>query len=50
MLVPEYPAYVGGNYNDNANYGLFYLNANNAASNQNGNLGSRLLKGMHNIV
>lgn len=36
-------AYVGGNYNANPNHGLFYLNANNAASNTNGNLGSRLL-------
>lgn len=38
-----YPAYVGGNYNDNANYGFFYLNTNNSASNTNGNLGSRIL-------
>ena len=38
-----YPAYVGGNYNDNANYGLFYMNANNSASNTNSNLGSRNL-------
>ena len=37
------PAYVGGNYNDNANYGFFYFNANNDASNTNGNLGSRTL-------
>lgn len=37
------PAYVGGNYNDNANYGFFYMNANNSASNTNGNLGSRNL-------
>ena len=36
-------AYVGGNYNDNDNYGFFYLNANNDASNTNGNLGSRHL-------
>ena len=36
-----YPANVGGNYNANANYGLFYFNANNAASNTNANLGSR---------
>ena len=38
-----YPAYVGGNYNDNANYGFFYFNANNDASNTNDNLGSRTL-------
>ena len=31
------------NYNANANYGLFYFNANNAASNTNANLGSRNL-------
>ena len=37
------PAYVGGNYNSNRNYGLFYFNANNSASNTNGNLGSRPL-------
>jgi len=37
-----YPAYVGGNYNDNANYGFFYVNANNSATNTNSNLGSRL--------
>ena len=34
--------YVGGNYNQNANYGLFYLNYN-TASNSNGNIGSRFL-------
>ena len=34
---------VGGNYNDNDNYGFFYVNANNDASNTNGNLGSRPL-------
>ena len=38
-----YVAYVGGNYNDNDNYGLFYLNANNNASNTNANIGSRHL-------
>ena len=37
------PGYVGGNYNDNANYGLWYSNFNNSSSNTNGNLGSRLL-------
>jgi len=34
---------VGGNYNSNDNYGFFYFNANNAASNTNANLGSRHL-------
>jgi hypothetical protein len=35
--------YVGGNYNQNQNHGLFYLNGNNAASNSNQNIGSRIL-------
>ena len=35
--------YVGGNYNNGTNAGPFYLNGNNAPSNTNGNLGSRLL-------
>lgn len=35
--------YVGGNYNNGDNAGLFYLNGNNAPSNTNTNLGSRLL-------
>lgn len=35
--------YVGGNYNNASNAGLFYLNGNNAPSNTNSNLGSRLL-------
>lgn len=35
--------YAGGNYNSNDNYGLFYTNANNNATNNNGSLGSRLL-------
>ena len=34
---------VGGNFNDNVNYGVFYFNANNDASATNGNTGSRLL-------
>lgn len=34
--------YVGGNYSQNANYGLFYVNYN-SASNANGNLGCRFL-------
>ena len=42
--------YVGGNYNANANYGMFYFNANNGATNTNGNLGSRhLVYNSHNI-
>lgn len=40
----SYPlAQVGGNYNDNANYGFFYLNANYSSSETNGNIGSRHL-------
>ena len=35
--------YAGGNYNQNRNNGLFYLNGNNAASNKNANHGSRIL-------
>lgn len=38
-----YVARVGGNYNDNDNYGFFYVNANNTASNTNANYGSRHL-------
>ncbi len=34
--------YVGGNYNQNGNHGLFYVNYN-TASNTNGNIGSRHL-------
>ena len=36
--------YVGGNYNQNQNYGAFYLNGNNQASYQNAYFGSRLQK------
>ena len=32
----------GGNWNSNANHGLFYFNANNSSSNSNSNYGSRL--------
>lgn len=32
--------YGGGNYNQNGNHGLFYLNYN-SVSNQNSNIGSR---------
>lgn len=35
--------YVGGNYNQNLNCGMFYLNGNNSASNYNANIGSRFL-------
>ena len=38
-----YALNVGGNYNSNDNYGFFYFNANNTASNTNANLGSRHL-------
>ena len=34
--------YVGGDYNQNANYGMFYVNYN-SASNYNGNIGCRFL-------
>lgn len=34
--------YVGGNYDQNANHGLFYVNYN-SVSNANGNLGCRFL-------
>ena len=34
--------YVGGNYNQNTNHGLFYVNYNNA-SNSNSNIGCRIL-------
>lgn len=34
--------YVGGNYSQNANYGMFYVNYN-TTSNYNGNLGCRFL-------
>jgi len=35
--------YVGGNYNQNQNYGLFYLNGNNDATDKYGNIGGRHL-------
>ena len=35
--------YRGGNWNNGADAGVFYLNGNNAPSNTNSNLGSRLL-------
>ena len=35
--------YVGGNYNQNRNHGLFHVNGNNAASNKNANIGSLIL-------
>jgi len=34
---------VGGNWSNAGNAGLFYFNANNAASNSNSNLGARHL-------
>jgi len=33
--------HVGGNYNQNQNHGLFYMN-DNTASNTNANIGSRI--------
>lgn len=38
-----YVLYVGGNWNANDNYGAFYFNANNRASEANANIGSRHL-------
>ena len=38
-----YPVGVGGSYNADAIYGLFYFNANNSASITSASLGSRLL-------
>lgn len=35
--------YVGGNWNANDNYGAFYFNANNSATNANASIGSRRL-------
>jgi hypothetical protein len=35
--------HCGGNYNQNQNHGLFYLNGNNTASNSNANIGCRHL-------
>lgn len=34
--------YAGGNYNQNANHGMFYVNYN-TATNRNANIGCRLL-------
>ena len=34
--------YVGGNYNQNTNHGLFYVNYT-TASNSNDNIGARIL-------
>ena len=36
-------AYVGGNYNSNANFGFFYLSVYYTASETNANVGSRHL-------
>lgn len=49
--VPDYCYYyssgvvlhVGGNYNQNLNHGLFYLNGNNSASDSNANIGVQVL-------
>jgi len=34
--------YVGGNWSNGANAGLWYVNCNNSASNSNSNIGARL--------
>lgn len=36
--------HVGGNANNDANAGRFYLNSNNDASNANRNIGTRLIR------
>ncbi len=36
--------HVGGNYGQNQNHGLFHLNGNNAASNTNPSIGSRIFQ------
>lgn len=49
--IPDYVYYssgwrvlfVGGNWNNGGNAGLFYFNANNTSSNTNSNVGARLL-------
>lgn len=41
--------YVGGNYNQNGNHGLFYVNYTNA-TNANSNLGSRFLSVLLTII
>lgn len=35
--------YIGGNYNQNRNYGPFYLNGSDTATNSNGNIAARHL-------
>ncbi len=35
--------FVGGNWNNGGNAGLFYFNANNSSSDTNSNVGARLL-------
>ena len=40
MTASRFPNW-GGNYGNGDNAGVFYVNFNNAASNTNGNLGSR---------
>ena len=41
--------HVGGNYNQNLNHGLFYLNGNNSASNTNANIGGQVLILIYNV-
>ncbi len=35
--------YVGGNWDNGSNAGLFYFNGNNSSSNSNSNIGARHL-------
>ena len=39
----SYVVYVGGNWNNEGNCGLWYLNCNNSSSNSNSNIGARLI-------
>lgn len=44
MMPMGVQACYGGNWDNGANAGLFYANANNAPSNANSNIGARLAK------
>lgn len=39
--------YVGGNWDNGSNAGLFYFNGNNSSSNSNSNIGARHLFLLH---
>lgn len=39
--------YVGGNWDNGSNAGLFYFNGNNSSSNSNSNIGARHLFSPH---